>query len=158
MSLYNVGQFHATFNPHSRQLGNIAKINNFCIPLQHPYIHPYPFLVCSENGGMVIQDLAEHGSMRDMLCKCKPRSHYLKKYCNPKSVIPVDLGVVKVLGRMILESFLFLHEKGIPYGEWLVCKYWFWPNPTLRNLFHPNITLNEITFMVHDNFAITCVP
>ncbi|XP_021343288.1 PX domain-containing protein kinase-like protein isoform X2 [Mizuhopecten yessoensis] len=85
--------------------------------IQHPYIHPYLFAGGIESGGMVIQDFVERGTMRDMLCKCKPKSHYLKKYCNPKTIMPVDLIVVKSLGRMILESLQFLHEKGLPYGH-----------------------------------------
>ncbi|XP_069101211.1 PX domain-containing protein kinase-like protein isoform X1 [Argopecten irradians] len=95
----------------------LAAILKLFPTIQHPYILPYLFAGCIESGGMVIQDYIEKGTMRDMLCKCKPRNHYMKKYCKPKTVMPVDLGVVKNLGRMILETLQFLHEKGLPYGH-----------------------------------------
>ena len=87
--------------------------------VQHPYIFPCQFATANENGGMVIRDYHETGSLRDLICKCKPKGSFMTKYGRPKKVLSLDLGTVKTYGRQILEALKFLHEKGFPYGEHL---------------------------------------
>ena len=52
-----------------------------------------------------------------MICKCKPKGHYLRKYGNPKMVVALDMEKIQNFGRQILETLKFLHDKGFPYGE-----------------------------------------
>lgn len=43
--------------------------------------------------------------------------HVLKKYANPKVCATCQLPAIKIMGRQILETLKFLHEKGMPYGK-----------------------------------------
>lgn len=95
---------------------NIYFLFLFLIP-QHPYIFPTAFATANENGCIVIRDFVERGSLRDMICKCKPKGTYLHKYSNPKAVMQLDFDTIKTFGRQILEALKFLQEKGFPYGE-----------------------------------------
>ncbi|XP_059167032.1 PX domain-containing protein kinase-like protein isoform X2 [Physella acuta] len=85
--------------------------------IKHPYIFPTLSSIANENGCMVIRDFLESGSLRDVVCKCKPKGSYLKKYSNPKSVVRLDFGTIKIYGKQILEALKFLQEKGFPYGH-----------------------------------------
>lgn len=85
--------------------------------IKHPNIFPVEFATANETGGLVIRPLHELGSLRDMICRCKPKGHYLRKYCNPKQVYALTMGQVQNFGRQILETLKFLHEKGFPYGH-----------------------------------------
>jgi PX domain-containing protein kinase-like protein len=84
---------------------------------QHPNICPVIFSTTTESGGLTIRAFLEKGSLRDTICKCKPKTHYLKKYANPKAFSTLDLNAVKIVGKQILEALKFLHEKGLPYGK-----------------------------------------
>lgn len=75
------------------------------------------FSTTTESGGLTIRAFLEKGSLRDTICKCKPKNHFLKKYANPKSYSTLDLNAVKIVGKQILEALKFLHEKGLPYGK-----------------------------------------
>ncbi|XP_055999127.1 PX domain-containing protein kinase-like protein isoform X2 [Ostrea edulis] len=85
--------------------------------IQHPHICPVTFSTTTESGGLTIRAFLEKGSLRDTICKCKPKNHFLKKYANPKSYSTLDLNAVKIVGKQILEALKFLHEKGLPYGN-----------------------------------------
>ncbi|KAK7503656.1 hypothetical protein BaRGS_00005195, partial [Batillaria attramentaria] len=85
--------------------------------IKHPNIFPVEFATVNETGGLVIRPLHEVGSLRDMICRCKPKGHYLRKYCNPKQVYPLTMGQVQNFGRQVLETLKFLHDKGFPYGH-----------------------------------------
>ncbi|XP_033097286.1 PX domain-containing protein kinase-like protein [Anneissia japonica] len=56
-------------------------------------------------------------TLRDFICKAKPKFHFLRKYCKPKSFTEFNLMNIKTYGRQILEALKFLHEKGLPYGH-----------------------------------------
>ena len=88
--------------------------------LQHPNIFPTEFATANETGGLVIRAFHETGSLRDVICKCKPKGHYLRKYGNPKVVTALDMEKIQSFGRQILETLKFLHDKGFPYGKMLV--------------------------------------
>lgn len=92
-------------------------IVTFLFPLQHPNISPLVFSTTTESGGLVIRAFQEKGTLRDAVCKCKPKNHFLKKYANPKSCTTLELNAVKIVGKQILEALKFLHEKGLPYGK-----------------------------------------
>ncbi|KAK3103603.1 hypothetical protein FSP39_020466 [Pinctada imbricata] len=95
-----------------KELNSVLKI----LPaIQHPNIYPVIFATCSESGGMTIRPYHEKGTLRDVICKCKPKGHYLKKYSNPKATTALDLTAIKIMGKQILETLKFLHEKGLPY-------------------------------------------
>ncbi|XP_070193704.1 PX domain-containing protein kinase-like protein isoform X2 [Littorina saxatilis] len=85
--------------------------------IKHPNIFPTEFATANETGGLVIRPFHEAGSLRDMICRCKPKGHYLKKYCNPKMLNPLDMAQIQSFGRQILETLKFLHDKGFPYGH-----------------------------------------
>ena len=89
----------------------------FVYVLQHPNIFPTEFATANDTGGLVIRRLHEGGSLRDLICRCKPKGHYLRKYCNPKAVMALDMERIQNFGRQILETLKFLHDKGFPYGE-----------------------------------------
>ncbi|XP_071807254.1 PX domain-containing protein kinase-like protein isoform X1 [Asterias amurensis] len=85
--------------------------------IQHPYIYPVTYASANETGGFAIRTYHASGTLRDFICKSKPKHHYLRKYCNPKSYAALDLTTMRTYGRQILEALKFLHEKGIPYGH-----------------------------------------
>lgn len=82
------------------------------------------FSTTTESGGLTIRAYQEKGTLRDAVCKCKPKNHYLKKYASPKSCSTLELNAVKIVGKQILEALKFLHEKGLPYGK-IINKIWF---------------------------------
>lgn len=65
----------------------------------------------------MIRPLHEAGSLRDMICRCKFKGHYLKKYARPKLMSTLNMEQIQNFGRQILETLKFLHEKGFPYGQ-----------------------------------------
>ncbi|XP_038666435.1 PX domain-containing protein kinase-like protein isoform X2 [Scyliorhinus canicula] len=83
----------------------------------HPYIYPVTFATASESSGLVIRMYNEKGTLRDYICKAKPKDPFMKKYCSPKKIQGLDLQQIKTFGRQILEVLKFLHEKRIPYGH-----------------------------------------
>ncbi|XP_067907745.1 PX domain-containing protein kinase-like protein isoform X4 [Heterodontus francisci] len=83
----------------------------------HPYIYPVTFATASESSGLVIRMYNEKGTLRDYICKAKPKDPFMKKYCSPKKIQGLDLQQIKTFGRQILEVLKFLHEKKIPYGH-----------------------------------------
>ncbi|XP_072136571.1 PX domain-containing protein kinase-like protein isoform X4 [Mobula birostris] len=85
--------------------------------LEHPYIYPVTFATASESSGLVIRMYNEKGTLRDYICKAKPKDCFMKKYCSPKKSQGFDLQQIKTFGRQILEVLKFLHEKRIPYGH-----------------------------------------
>ncbi|CAG5120711.1 unnamed protein product, partial [Candidula unifasciata] len=98
-------------------LKELSAIVNMLPSIKHPYIFPTTFATANENGCMTIRDFVERGSLRDVICKCKPKGTYLNKYSNPKTVLQLDFETVKTFGRQILEALKFLQEKGFPYGH-----------------------------------------
>ena len=100
-----------------------TKIRFFCVKVyyllyfQHPNIYPVTFAIANENGGLLIQNYSEKGTLRDLICKCKPKGHFLKKYGNPKSYSVVEPVAIKTFGKQILLTLKYLQEKCIPYGK-----------------------------------------
>ncbi|XP_036415138.1 LOW QUALITY PROTEIN: PX domain-containing protein kinase-like protein [Colossoma macropomum] len=85
--------------------------------LAHPYICPVTFAFTSESSALVIRTFNEKGTLRDHICKVKPKESFLKKYCNPKKIQGLELQQIRTYGRQILEALKFLHDKGFPYGH-----------------------------------------
>ena len=85
---------------------------------QHPNIPTSILSTANESGGIVIRPSYEKGTLRDLICKCRPRGHYLKKYASPSKTVSLDLQSIKLFGKQILGTLNLLHEKGLPY-----CKY-----------------------------------
>ncbi|XP_025106692.1 PX domain-containing protein kinase-like protein isoform X2 [Pomacea canaliculata] len=85
--------------------------------IRHPNIFPTEFATVNETGGLMIRPLHEAGSLRDMICRCKFKGHYLKKYARPKLMSTLNMEQIQNFGRQILETLKFLHEKGFPYGH-----------------------------------------
>ncbi|KAL3852603.1 hypothetical protein ACJMK2_016222 [Sinanodonta woodiana] len=83
--------------------------------IQHPNIQTLLLSTANENGGLVIRPFFEKGTLRDLICKCKPKIPYLKKYGNSKLRTDFDVTVIKTVGRQILETLNCLHDKGLPY-------------------------------------------
>uniref|UniRef100_G3NIM5 PX domain containing serine/threonine kinase n=1 Tax=Gasterosteus aculeatus aculeatus TaxID=481459 RepID=G3NIM5_GASAC len=73
--------------------------------------------VTSESSALLIRPFSERGSLRDHICKVKPRESYLKKYCNPKKSQGLQLQDVKLYGRQILEGLKLLHDGGVFFGH-----------------------------------------
>uniref|UniRef100_A0A3Q3WJV3 Uncharacterized protein n=1 Tax=Mola mola TaxID=94237 RepID=A0A3Q3WJV3_MOLML len=86
-------------------------------PLQTPYICPLLFSSTSESSALLIRLFSEKGSLRDHICKVKPRESYLKKYCNPKKSQGLELPDIKQYGRQILEGLKLLQDGGVFFGH-----------------------------------------
>ena len=89
----------------------------YLLYFQHPNIYPVTFSTANESGGLLIQNFCEKGTLRDLIFKCKPKGHFLKKYGNPKSFSVVEPVVIKTFGKQILLTLKYLQEKCIPYGK-----------------------------------------
>uniref|UniRef100_A0A8C9QX62 PX domain-containing protein kinase-like protein n=1 Tax=Scleropages formosus TaxID=113540 RepID=A0A8C9QX62_SCLFO len=87
------------------------------ITVSNPYISPVTFATTSESSALVIRVFSEKGTLRDHICKVKPKEPFLKKYCNPKKIQGLELQQIRTYGRQILEVLKFLHDKGFPYGH-----------------------------------------
>uniref|UniRef100_A0A4W4EWY6 PX domain-containing protein kinase-like protein n=1 Tax=Electrophorus electricus TaxID=8005 RepID=A0A4W4EWY6_ELEEL len=85
--------------------------------LTHPFICPVMFASTSESSALVIRMFNDKGTLRDHICKVKPKEPFLKKYCNPKKIQGLELQQIRTYGRQILEALKFLHDKGFPYGH-----------------------------------------
>ncbi|KAK3536501.1 hypothetical protein QTP86_013831 [Hemibagrus guttatus] len=85
--------------------------------LSHPYICPVTYASTIESSAVVIRIFNEKGTLRDHICKVKPKEAFLKKYCNPKKIQGLELQQIRTYGRQILEALKFLHDKGFPYGH-----------------------------------------
>ncbi|XP_015203483.1 PX domain-containing protein kinase-like protein isoform X2 [Lepisosteus oculatus] len=85
--------------------------------VSHPFICPVTFATASESSALVIRMFGEKGTLRDHICKAKPKEPFLKKYCNPKKIQGLELQQIRTFGRQILEVLKFLHDKGFPYGH-----------------------------------------
>uniref|UniRef100_A0A4W4EVB6 PX domain-containing protein kinase-like protein n=1 Tax=Electrophorus electricus TaxID=8005 RepID=A0A4W4EVB6_ELEEL len=83
----------------------------------HPFICPVMFASTSESSALVIRMFNDKGTLRDHICKVKPKEPFLKKYCNPKKIQGLELQQIRTYGRQILEALKFLHDKGFPYGH-----------------------------------------
>uniref|UniRef100_A0A672IHF5 PX domain containing serine/threonine kinase n=1 Tax=Salarias fasciatus TaxID=181472 RepID=A0A672IHF5_SALFA len=85
--------------------------------LSTPYLCPLLFSSTSESSALLIRPFSERGSLRDHICKVKPRESYLKKYCNPKKSQGLELEHIKLYGRQILEGLKLLHDSGMFFGH-----------------------------------------
>uniref|UniRef100_A0A671Q7C7 PX domain-containing protein kinase-like protein n=1 Tax=Sinocyclocheilus anshuiensis TaxID=1608454 RepID=A0A671Q7C7_9TELE len=85
--------------------------------LSHSNISPVSFATTSESSALVIRVFSEKGTLRDHICKVKPKEPFLKKYCNPKKIQGLEQQQIRTYGRQILEALKFLHDKGFPYGH-----------------------------------------
>uniref|UniRef100_A0A3Q3GNI4 PX domain containing serine/threonine kinase n=1 Tax=Labrus bergylta TaxID=56723 RepID=A0A3Q3GNI4_9LABR len=82
-----------------------------------PYLCPLLFSSTSESSALLIRPFSERGSLRDHICKVKPRESHLKKYCNPKKSQGLELQHIKLYGRQILEGLKLLHDGGMFFGH-----------------------------------------
>ncbi|XP_054906118.1 PX domain-containing protein kinase-like protein isoform X1 [Poeciliopsis prolifica] len=82
-----------------------------------PYLSPLLFSSTSESSALLIRPFSERGSLRDQICKVKPRESHLKKYCNPKKSQGLELEQIQLFGRQILESLKLLHDSGLFFGH-----------------------------------------
>lgn len=85
--------------------------------IKHPSVETPVLATSNESGGLVIRHFNEKGTLKDFICKCKPKGHFLKKYAAPIKVTSLDLQMIKVIGKQILEALCLFHEKGLPYGH-----------------------------------------
>ncbi|XP_059184375.1 PX domain-containing protein kinase-like protein isoform X1 [Centropristis striata] len=85
--------------------------------LSTPYLSPLVFSSTSESSALLIRPFSERGSLRDHICKAKPREIYLKKYCNPKKSQGLELHTIRLYGRQILEGLKLLHDGGMFFGH-----------------------------------------
>uniref|UniRef100_A0A8C6WS34 PX domain containing serine/threonine kinase n=1 Tax=Neogobius melanostomus TaxID=47308 RepID=A0A8C6WS34_9GOBI len=78
---------------------------------------PLVFSSVSESSVLLIRPFSESGSLRDHICKVKPREMFLKKYYSPKKSQGLDLPHIRLYGRTILETLSLLHGAGLFYGH-----------------------------------------
>lgn len=83
----------------------------------HPYICPIRIATAHEKGAAVVRDFRPEGTLKDFICKAKPKLNQLKKYCYPKTPIAMNLEDIRRCGRQILEALKTLQDKGFPYGH-----------------------------------------
>ncbi|KAM9800092.1 PX domain-containing protein kinase-like protein isoform X1 [Syngnathus typhle] len=96
---------------------DLQSIMKLLTSLSSPYLCPLLFSSTSESSALLIRPFSEAGSLRDHLCKVKPRENYLKKYGNPKKTQPLELSDIKLYGRQILEGLRLVHESGLFFGH-----------------------------------------
>ncbi|XP_072296211.1 PX domain-containing protein kinase-like protein isoform X2 [Eucyclogobius newberryi] len=89
--------------------------------LSRSLVVPLVFSSVSESSALLIRPFSERGSLRDHICKVKPRETYLKKYCNPKKSQGLDLPCIKLYGRTILQALALLHDSGLFFGHLHSC-------------------------------------
>uniref|UniRef100_A0A3B5LKM0 Uncharacterized protein n=1 Tax=Xiphophorus couchianus TaxID=32473 RepID=A0A3B5LKM0_9TELE len=82
-----------------------------------PYLSPLLFSSTSESSALLVRPFGERGSLRDQICKVKPKESHLKKYCNPKKSQGLELEQIQLFGRQILESLKLLHDSGLFFGH-----------------------------------------
>ncbi|XP_052278668.1 PX domain-containing protein kinase-like protein isoform X2 [Dreissena polymorpha] len=107
------------FGPY-RYLPNkeLSALMNLLCDIKHPHIMSPSLSMSNESGGLVIRPFGEKGTLKDIICKSKPKNHFLKKYATaPVKITRMDLNAVRTFGRQILETLRLLHEKGLPYGN-----------------------------------------
>uniref|UniRef100_A0A8C6MEU2 PX domain containing serine/threonine kinase like n=1 Tax=Nothobranchius furzeri TaxID=105023 RepID=A0A8C6MEU2_NOTFU len=84
---------------------------------QSPYFCPLLFFSTSESSALLIRPFNENGSLRDQICKVKPKETYLKKYSCPRKSRGLELAQIKLYGRQILEGLKLLHDSSIFFGH-----------------------------------------
>ncbi|XP_022193241.2 PX domain-containing protein kinase-like protein [Nilaparvata lugens] len=85
--------------------------------IKHPNIAPVEAANASESGSFAIRKLQPDGSLRDVVCHCKPRLPFLKKYASPKQCSALPLPLIISTAYQILQALLYLKSKGVPYGH-----------------------------------------
>ncbi|CAB4036247.1 PX domain-containing kinase [Paramuricea clavata] len=83
----------------------------------HPYICPIRIATAHEKGAVIVRDFRQSGTLKDFICKAKPKLGHLKKYCYPKLPVTMQLEDIRRCGRQILEALKTLQDKGFPYGH-----------------------------------------
>ncbi|KAK2160115.1 hypothetical protein LSH36_140g05008 [Paralvinella palmiformis] len=84
---------------------------------QHPYLCPVKFASCNDTCGITIRQYYMQGTLRDYICKSKPRQPFLKKYASPKYYQMLPFSDIQRYGRQLLEILKYLHSKGYYYGH-----------------------------------------
>uniref|UniRef100_A0A672NIM8 PX domain-containing protein n=1 Tax=Sinocyclocheilus grahami TaxID=75366 RepID=A0A672NIM8_SINGR len=77
--------------------------------LSHSNISPVSFATTSESSALLIRVFSEKGTLRDHICKVKPKEPFLKKYCNPKKIQGLEQQQIRTYGRQILEVWLTVY-------------------------------------------------
>ncbi|XP_041350075.1 PX domain-containing protein kinase-like protein isoform X2 [Gigantopelta aegis] len=95
----------------------LSALMKFLPTIQHPFLHPILYATTNETGGMVTRSFNENGSLRDIICKCKPKGHFMKKYSLSKAPSGLDVQCIKTYGKQILEALKYMQDKGFPYGH-----------------------------------------
>ncbi|XP_052780068.1 PX domain-containing protein kinase-like protein isoform X2 [Mya arenaria] len=94
----------------------MSALMNVLCDIKHPNIVSPVLSTSNESGGLVIRPYGEKGTLKDIICKCKPKGNFLKKYATaPAKITRMDVPAIKQFGRQILETLNLLHEKGLPY-------------------------------------------
>lgn len=96
---------------------DLSTVLKCLVNLNHPHIEKLEFVHCGDGGSFVVRQLHQCGTLRDVICSTKPKTSFLKKYGSPKQVKPLQLHEISTYGYQILETLIFLHEKGIPFGH-----------------------------------------
>ncbi|XP_046840763.1 PX domain-containing protein kinase-like protein [Xenia sp. Carnegie-2017] len=85
--------------------------------IMHPYIYPVRIATVHEKGAAIVRDFRQSGTLKDFICKARPKTSHLKKYCYPKMTVSMQLEDIRRCGRQILEALKILQDKGFPYGQ-----------------------------------------
>ncbi|KAL4718765.1 hypothetical protein ACJJTC_012325 [Scirpophaga incertulas] len=86
----------------------------------HPHIDEILALHNLDTGAYAVRKIHEKGSIRDMLYGTEYSRSYLSKYGNPKIRRPFTMGQMVHYGYQILLALKFLHDKGVPYGLFIL--------------------------------------
>lgn len=97
-----------------KELQNILKS---LVSLNHPNIEKLEYMYCGDGGCFTVRLFYTLGTLRDLIYGTKPKLSFFKKYGNPKNSKPLSVNQISLFGKQILETLLFLNEKGIPYGH-----------------------------------------
>uniref|UniRef100_A0A8C6NXZ1 PX domain containing serine/threonine kinase like n=1 Tax=Nothobranchius furzeri TaxID=105023 RepID=A0A8C6NXZ1_NOTFU len=96
---------------------DLQSVMKLLTSISSPYFCPLLFFSTSESSALLIRPFNENGSLRDQICKVKPKETYLKKYSCPRKSRGLELAQIKLYGRQILEGLKLLHDSSIFFGH-----------------------------------------
>uniref|UniRef100_A0A1A8Q1E1 PX domain containing serine/threonine kinase n=1 Tax=Nothobranchius rachovii TaxID=451742 RepID=A0A1A8Q1E1_9TELE len=96
---------------------DLQSVMKLLTSISSPYFCPLLFFSTSESSALLIRPFNENGSLRDQICKVKPKETYLKKYSCPRKSQGLELAQIKLYGRQILEGLKLLHDSSIFFGH-----------------------------------------
>ncbi|CEF65328.1 Slowpoke-binding protein [Strongyloides ratti] len=98
------------------KISNLSEVLEFISLLKIPFIYPVDSRWVDEKGIGCTRNVSSKGSLRDILWDVKkPLDNFLNKYGSQKKCTSLELNNIKIIGRQILESLIFLYSINYPF-------------------------------------------